>query len=135
MGSHIFIIEDNLGDVDLLAEACREIGFAVEWTNATNGAVAIELLEHLPPGAEPALILLDLNLPKLSGSEVLVRLKAMRHLAEVPVVILTSSTSTADRNRCRQADGFLLKSGTWSEFLVLAQGLRRLPRNFLTALR
>jgi CheY-like chemotaxis protein len=125
MGASFFIIEDNLADVELLAEACREVGFAVDWTMASDGVAALEKLAQVVPGAEPRLILLDLNLPKLKGAEVLVRLKAMPQLAKVPVVILSSSSSPVDRARCALADAFYAKSATWDEFLDLARDLQR----------
>jgi len=133
MGAAFFIIEDNLADVELLAEACREVGFAVDWTTASDGVSGLEKLEQLPPGAEPQLILLDLNLPKLKGAEVLVRLKELPRLTHVPVVILTSSSSPADRARCVMADAFYAKSATWNEFLDLARDLQQFARTGVIA--
>ena len=133
MGAAFFIIEDNLADIELLSEACREVGFAVDWTTASDGVAALDTLEKIPAGSEPQLILLDLNLPKLKGAEVLVRLKAMPRLEHVPVVILTSSSSPVDRNRCMMADAFLAKSATWNEFLDLARDLQQFAKTGVIA--
>jgi CheY-like chemotaxis protein len=93
----ILLVEDNPGDVDLIAEAVRE--FPCDLSVARDGVEAIEFLrrEGRHAGAkEPDLVLLDLNIPKLSGGEVLSRVKEDPGLKHIPIVILSSSHAERD---------------------------------------
>jgi CheY-like chemotaxis protein len=124
MRPRILFVEDNIGDFDLMVEAFAEIRFAADCERAADGLAALKHLEST--AAEPTLILLDLNLPKLNGADLLPRLKAMARLKEVPVVILTSSTAESDRRRCQTADAYFSKAATWPGCLELAQEIRRI---------
>ncbi|HET9598560.1 MAG TPA: response regulator [Anaeromyxobacteraceae bacterium] len=93
----LLLVEDNPGDVDLVAEAVRE--FNCDVSVASDGVEAMEFLrrEGRHAGARrPDLVLLDLNLPKLSGREVLERVKEDPALKHVPIVILSSSHAERD---------------------------------------
>src|SRR5690242_7400710 len=94
---HILLVEDNPGDADLVIDALRE--FARDVSVASDGVEALEFLRkdgrHV--GArEPDLVLLDLNLPKLGGREVLGRVKQDHALKHIPIVILSSSHAERD---------------------------------------
>ena len=94
---HILLVEDNPGDADLVIDAVRE--FACDVSVASDGVEALEFLRkdgrHV--GArEPDLVLLDLNLPKLGGREVLGRVKEDHALKHIPIVILSSSHAERD---------------------------------------
>jgi len=94
---HILLVEDNPGDADLVIDAIRE--FPCDVSVASDGLEAIEFLrkEGRHAGAKDAdLVLLDLNLPKLSGREVLARVKEDPGLKHIPVVILSSSHAERD---------------------------------------
>jgi two-component system, chemotaxis family, response regulator Rcp1 len=93
----LLLVEDNPGDVDLVAEAVRH--FPCDVSVARDGVEAMEFLrrEGRHSGArQPDLVLLDLNLPKLSGREVLARVKEDPALKHVPIVILSSSHAERD---------------------------------------
>jgi CheY-like chemotaxis protein len=95
----ILMIEDNPGDVLLTKEALLEgkISNSVYW--AKDGMEAIAFLMKQPPFADarrPDIILLDLNLPRKSGHEVLSFIKSQDHLKRIPVIILTSSKAEED---------------------------------------
>jgi CheY-like chemotaxis protein len=124
MPPRILFVEDNVGDFDLMVEAFSEIGFDATCERSPDGIAALKRLEAV--GSEPTLILLDLNLPKMNGADLLPRLKAMERLREVPVVILTSSTAEIDRRRCQTADAFFSKAATWPGCIELAQKIRRI---------
>ena len=95
----ILLVEDNPGDVRLTKEALDHSNAKHRITVAEDGEVAMAMLRGLDPHGSallPDLILLDLNLPKMDGGEVLKEIKGDPKLRRVPVVILTSSTSVDD---------------------------------------
>src|SRR5512133_950629 len=93
----LLLVEDNPGDVDLVTDAVREMPCDI--AVASDGVEAMEFLrkEGRHQGAfEPDLVLLDLNLPRLSGREVLARVKQDAALKHIPVVVLSSSQARHD---------------------------------------
>ena len=101
----ILLVEDNPGDVRLTQEALKEGKVRNHLSVVDDGAKAIEFLYNRGPYAQaprPDLILLDLNLPKKDGREVLAEIKADPALRSIPVVVLT--TSQADEDVVRAYD-------------------------------
>jgi len=97
--TEILLVEDNPGDVRLLQEAFREANVTGNINVAIDGEEAIAYLRREGDFADkprPALILLDLNLPRKTGREVLAEIKQERRLRRIPVVILSTSTSPDD---------------------------------------
>ncbi len=95
----VLLVEDNPGDADLTKETLEECRLHVEIDIAIDGVQALDRLFRRPPyvAAElPDLILLDLNLPKMGGREVLAQIKQHASLRAIPVVILTSSDAEQD---------------------------------------
>ena len=93
----VLLVEDSPGDVRLTQEAFRESN--VQLHVASDGVEAMAFLRHEGDhvrAPRPDLILLDLNLPKMDGREVLAQIKADRSLKTIPTVILTTSESEAD---------------------------------------
>ncbi len=118
---HILLVEDNPGDVDLVIDAVRELPCDV--SVASDGMEAIEFLrrEGRHGGAKPPdLVLLDLNLPKLSGREVLARVKEDPALKHIPVVVLSSSHARPDLMESYRlhANCFVTKPMDLHEFLA-----------------
>lgn len=100
----IVVIEDNPADVYLLKLALEQSGVAFDLTQFESGARAVdELCYNDDPRVAPDLILLDLNTPGSDGFEVIGAIKANAKFAEVPLAVVTSSTSQADRRRALQA--------------------------------
>src|SRR3954454_19589342 len=101
----ILLVEDSPGDVRLTQEALRDAKIANELHVTSDGEQAMRFLrregEHLD-APRPELILLDLNLPRKDGREVLEELKADEDLRRIPVIVLT--TSVADRDILRSYD-------------------------------
>jgi chemotaxis family two-component system response regulator Rcp1 len=96
---HLLLIEDNAGDVRLIREAFKTSGQQVELTVVRDGVDALEYLRSSgasPSASRPDLILLDLNLPRKSGREVLREVKADAGLSAIPVVVLTTSAADED---------------------------------------
>jgi CheY-like chemotaxis protein len=95
----ILLVEDNPADVRLTQEALREGKVKNRLSVARDGADALSFLRREGPyhdAPRPDLILLDLNLPKKDGREVLSEIKADAHLRRIPVVVLTTSSAEAD---------------------------------------
>jgi len=95
----ILLVEDNPGDVRLTKEALKEGRFANLINVAVDGFEAMAFLRRegkYANASRPDLILLDLNLPKKNGREVLAEIKADSNLKRMPVVVLTSSQAEKD---------------------------------------
>lgn len=90
---HILLVEDNPGDVRLTIEALKESKFPNVLHVVNDGVEALEYLRTLAP---PDLILLDLNLPRRSGREVLTEIKNDPELRRIPVMVLSTSRSEVD---------------------------------------
>ncbi len=96
---NILLVEDNPGDVRLTEEALKEGKVNNSLSVARDGAEALAFLHkegEFKGKPTPDLILLDLNLPKLNGPEVLQRIKDEPDLKRIPVVVLTTSTAEQD---------------------------------------
>ena len=100
-GSPILIVEDNETDIMCLKRAFEKIGIKKSIITASNGEEALAYLKGDLPGQDrriPNLILLDLNTPIMNGFEFLDALKSDSKLKVIPVIVLTSSTSSLDMN-------------------------------------
>jgi CheY-like chemotaxis protein len=125
----LLIIEDNPGDVRLLQEAFRELRADVNIRVAKDGAEGLEMVLHSPAPkghSHPDLILLDLNLPKVSGHDVLIRIKTNPKTCRIPVIILTSSRADADVRRAYEAhaNAYLKKPATLDGLMAAAQDIK-----------
>jgi chemotaxis family two-component system response regulator Rcp1 len=97
--AEILLVEDNYGDVLLTREACESPQVSINLTVASDGEEALEFLRGKRAGFEayrPDFILLDLNLPRMDGREVLGIIKAEPILQRIPVIVLTSSKAEID---------------------------------------
>ncbi len=124
----LFYVEDEENDVFFLQRALTRAKVAVRFQSVCDGGKAISYLAGEPPyaGRElPDLVLLDLNLPVRSGFEVLEWLRRQPGLANIPVVIFSSSGRTEDRERARAlgASDYLLKPASTLQLVELVRGL------------
>lgn len=95
----VLLVEDNIGDVRLTQEALKEGRLMVNLTVARDGLEAMEMLQRVnghTNAPRPDLVLLDLNLPRKDGREVLQEIKADAELKTIPVVVLTTSDADND---------------------------------------
>jgi CheY-like chemotaxis protein len=117
----VLLVEDNPGDVRLAREAFRDVNMNVRLHLASDGTEAMAFLMqrgahlHAP---RPDLILLDLNLPKMDGREVLAQIKGDKNLKMIPTIILSSSETDADvlTSYKLQANCYLRKPAQWEAF-------------------
>jgi two-component system, response regulator len=123
----ILLVEDNDDDRDLAVLAFKQAKVAVELVAVADGEQALERLLPSGGGTQPAsetkLVLLDLKLPKIDGTEVLRRIRADSRTRYLPVVILTSSLEKADLIECYRlgANSYLRKPVNFQDFVELAQ--------------
>ena len=101
----VLLVEDNPGDVRLTREAFREANASIRLHVTSDGVEAMAFVRQEGPHANaprPDLILLDLNLPKMDGREVLAQIKGDDYLKTIPTIILTTSGAQADILRSYQ---------------------------------
>ena len=129
----ILLVEDNAGDVRLTREALRDAAVPLNLSVVGDGLEALAYLRRSgrhSAAARPNLILLDVNLPRKDGWDVLAEIKHDADLRPIPVVVLTTSQSLSDVQRSYQlqANAFVSKPGTLDEFL---EAVRRIGRFWL----
>jgi CheY-like chemotaxis protein len=109
MENKILHVEDNPDDVMLMNLAFNRAGVSARLDVVTDGDAAIAALGL--PGGTPVCVLLDVKLPRVSGLDVLAWIRNQPHLKRLPVILLTSSSQSADINRAYDlgANSFLVK--------------------------
>lgn len=122
----ILLVEDNEGDVELTREALRESKIQNRLSVVGNGEDALAYLHRegrYGDATEPDVILLDLNLPRLSGQEVLAEIKGDDRLKRIPVVILTTSRADEDivRSYNLHANCYITKPVDFDQFTKVVQ--------------
>ena len=124
----ILLVEDNEGDILLTTEALQEGKIANRISVVKDGMEALEFLEKKGAYKEaitPDLILLDINLPKMNGHEVLKSIKAIDHLRHLPVIILSTSSSQEDvmKSYKNYANCYITKPVDASDFLKIVSSI------------
>lgn len=125
---HILLIEDNQGDARLVKEALQAINANIQLTILTNGADALDYL--FKRGAynlavTPDLIILDLNIPKKNGKQILSEIKQDDYLRIIPVIILTISHAESDIVQCYNlhANAYITKPFEFERFMKIFESL------------
>jgi len=120
----ILLVEDNAADVRLTKEALQEGKVRNNLTVARDGEEALEILRR-PDAVRPDLILLDLNLPRKDGREVLATLKADTTLKHIPVVVLTTSSAEVDILKSYQlhANCYITKPVDLEQFVSVVRSI------------
>lgn len=128
----ILLVEDNPADVKITERAVKESGLAIELIVVRDGQEAVEYLTESKPDEDtqsriPDLILLDLNLPRLTGREVLERIRATPYLQRVPVVALTTSKRPEDVEQMYAAgvNTYMEKPQEFQRFVLMLQTIHR----------
>jgi CheY-like chemotaxis protein len=124
----VLLVEDNPGDVRLTQEALKDGRVMVNLTVAADGVEAMEILKRSGPHSakpRPDLILLDLNLPKKNGREVLEEIKVDEDLKRIPVIVMTTSKAEQDIYRAYNlnANCYVTKPMDLDEFLNVVRSI------------
>jgi two-component system, chemotaxis family, response regulator Rcp1 len=125
----ILLVEDNLGDIRLTEEILKECAVENHLRMVRDGEQAMACLRREGRYADsprPHLVLLDLNLPKKNGREVLAEIKADPELRSIPVVILSTSTADHDINSSYDlhANCYLTKPILLDDFILVVQSIK-----------
>lgn len=126
----ILLVEDNPGDVLLTQEALQEAKLRVTLNVVSDGVEALDFLHRRGPYAaatRPDLILLDLNMPRKDGREVLEEVKTDPALCSIPVVVLTTSQAEQDivRSYHLHANAYVTKPVDLDQFITIVQSINQ----------
>ncbi len=127
--ARVLLVEDNEADVRLTREALRDAGDDIRLSSVTDGELALAYLRRengYEEAPRPDLMLLDLNLPRKNGLEVLEEMRADPDLACIPVIMLTTSSAEHDIVACysRGANCFVVKPLELDVFMDLIGAIR-----------
>jgi len=125
----ILLVEDNPGDVSLCEEALQESKMANTLHVAQDGEEALSFLRRVGDyrdAPRPDLILLDLNLPKIDGREVLEQIKGDAKYSDIPVVVLSSSAADADIENSYKmhANCYVVKPLDFQQFVNIVRNIQ-----------
>jgi CheY-like chemotaxis protein len=138
--AEVLLVEDNPSDVALTRHLFGAVALPVNLSVAYDGEEAVALLRRRADGGDgdcPDLVLLDLNLPRMSGLEVLGELKADERLQRIPVIVLTTSSAEQDVRSAysRHANAYVTKPVDLDQFIHVIGAIEqfwldvaRLPR-------
>ena len=125
---NILLVEDNPNDVEITVRALKKGQVRNELTVARDGQEALDILFGSGNGSvpRPGLILLDLNLPKVDGREVLEKIKADPKLRRIPVIVLTASTREKDIGRTYElgVNTFISKPVRFEDFIKVVTTIK-----------
>lgn len=126
---NVLLVEDNPADINLVEEALEEAQLDCSLHIMRDGLRAIEFLDRLdaePDHPRPDVVLLDLNLPKVGGEEILKRVRLSPKCEGVKVLIISSSNVPADRERLMNlgASDYFRKPSDLAQFMLLGAKVR-----------
>ena len=124
----VLLVDDNPADIDLTCEALKKSKRPLHVSAVGDGAEAISFLRRqgkYANASSPDLIVLDLNLPRRDGREVLAELKSDPNLSKIPVVVFTTSQANSDITRSYElgANCYLRKPGNLADFVAVVQSM------------
>jgi CheY-like chemotaxis protein len=126
----LLVVEDSPADVFLVKEAMKEEGLSCHLEVADDGEKAIRILDDVDAGSQevPNLLLVDLNVPRQSGTQVLERLRRSPRCRQTPVVMMSTSDTPVERKRAFDlgATEYFCKPSSLTEFMQLGKLVRRL---------
>ena len=127
---HVLLVEDNQADAEIVRHFLSQCDVESNVTIVDDGEDALDILRYnakFSPALRPDLILLDLNLPRMGGFEVLEELNSDGVLREIPVVILTASDNESDRTRAQdlRVRQYITKPKSSSEFASILSSIEK----------
>lgn len=125
---NILLVEDDPGDAELTREGFKEAKMLIRLHTVDDGVKAMNFLRKEPPytdAVKPDLILLDLNLPRKNGQDVLREIKSDENLKRTPVVVLTTSSADMDILRCYDlgANCYISKPVRFEDFIRVVRSI------------
>ena len=118
----ILFVDDDEEDHFIMLQYFKELGKDQHVNFIRNGREAIQYLEHIDDDARlPSLIVLDLNMPILNGTQTLLHIKRDKRLSRIPVIILSTSENENEKRKCLSlgAEEYLVKPSTYQDGLML----------------
>jgi CheY-like chemotaxis protein len=121
----IWVVDDDVDDIFLIEQGFRECSFNVRTFSPSNVTEVIPSLEKTYAKDLPQVILLDINMPRISGKELLCSIRADVRFKHIPVVMFTTSTSRNDRIECMRlgANCFLTKPSSYQNMVKVCSSL------------
>ncbi len=120
----ILLVDDDPDDRMIFQDAFETLKAVQNISTAKDGKEALDMLEKQPPGADlPVLIVLDLNMPKMNGTETLKNLKQNQRFRQIPVIIYSTSINPLEKEKCMElgAHSYITKPISWTESIETAQ--------------
>ena len=135
--ARVLLVEDDPGDVLITRESFADSSVSCELSVVSDGAKALDFLHKrgkYKDAQTPHLVLLDLNLPKVSGREVLAEVKGNAELSTIPVIVLSTSTAEADISHSYKlhANAYITKPVDYDDFHEVVKSINEF---FLTIVR
>ncbi|MBN05339.1 response regulator [Ponticaulis sp.] len=125
----ILLVEDNPADVLLTRRVFAQADIDAEIVVAEDGVTALEMLAGTtePKVSDPVLILMDINMPRKNGKDVLKEIKATTRLRHIPVVMLTTSDAREDIRESYEnyASGYIVKPARLGDFMKAVETLKK----------
>lgn len=127
---NILLVEDNIKDVELILEALLDYNLANRVVTVKDGFEALEYLNYeggfkSRTLGNPAVILMDIKMPRMDGIETLQKIRASKKLKDIPIVMLTSSREELDLKKCYElgANAFVVKPVDFKDFVDAIKNL------------
>nr|WP_320161013.1 response regulator [uncultured Methanoregula sp.] len=121
----ILLVEDDIVDMMSVKRALRDLKVTNPLSHVENGEEALEYLKN-PANEKPAIILLDLNMPKMNGHEFLTIIKKEDDLKRIPVIVLTTSRGELDKIQSFDlgVSGYMIKPVDYQQFVDVMRTIR-----------
>jgi CheY-like chemotaxis protein len=125
----ILLIEDDPDDIELLQDVLSAEGLSYEMDIANDGSAAVEYIKNCP--IFPDIIVLDFNLPKIHGREVMLEFKSDSRFKEIPLVILTTSSAKEDMDYSYKngANQYFIKPNTLEGLYLIVREIKKVVEN------
>lgn len=122
---NVVLIEDNSADVFLINRALKQAGLDFHLRTFKNGEDAITFVKRLDQAGAPDLFVVDWNLPRVHGKEILQEMELSAYLSHTPRIVLTSSESQDDRTEVERLGGvFFSKPRSLDEFMQIGRRIK-----------